>query len=244
MNENTVKYQVDYIDELYPDGNPWAVGYNDSNNQFVTLISSIFVGKYFKFKYGLFVCPDMYDKFELYNDLHIEDLKKMFAAWTADYNPLDNYSGETERIYTRDDGDETKTHKTGGDGGTHNKVTNQALSGTYTQHDTTTYEDATFRGETKDSQYGGTETIDDVHTEDKTTHSATTKTINSTSYTGDEIQHEIEKKHGNLGVTTSQQMIESEIEMRMKPIEERYLDNFIHEYAAYVGGGWGDLYDY
>lgn len=239
MNSYDVATQVADINDQYPLGTPWKVSYNDSNNNEVTLITSEQVSKFLTYKYGCFICSNLYSKFLFYNSMHIDDLKKAFEAWNANYNPLDNYSGETERIHTRDDGDETKTHTTGGNGGTHNKVTNQALSGTYTQHDTTTYDSATFRGESKDSQYGGTETIDDLHTEDKTSHSTVSKTIDSTSYSGDEINHEIEKKHGNLGVTTSQEMITSEIDMRLNPLAVRYLELFVAEFCSYVGGAWG-----
>lgn len=246
-NPNTVGYQVYHIQQEYGDGHPWRVIYSyQSGDDTINaiLIDDVDVYEYFMNTYRDYICRDMWAKFDAYNQIHARDLEIAQLAYYAEYNPLDNYNGETEHIHTRDDGDETRTHKTGGDGGTHNKVTSQALANTYTQHDVTTYDNATPRMDSKDTQNGGTETTDDLHTEDKTVHGTTSKTIGDTTYTGDEVYHEIEKKHGNLGVTTSQQMIDSELTMRFNPVNKRYLDQFINEYAYYIGGAWEcDNYD-
>ena len=39
--------------------------------------------------------------------------------------------------------------------------------------------------------------------------------------------------HGNIGVTTNNQLIDAEIEMRMKSLAEMLLDNFINDYTFY-----------
>lgn len=244
MNENNVGYQLEKIQTDYGEFSPWAVVYGTSPND-VTLITDAVVYDYLRLKYSRFECPDMWDKFGIYNTLHVDDFKRALDAWNAEYNPLDNYNGTTERVTTDTHGDETKTHTTGGTDGTHKKVTTQALANTYTQHDTTTYDSTSPRMESKDIQNGGNETTDDLHTEDKTAHTEVTKTVGDASYTGDIIHTESENKHGNLGVTTSQQMIQSEVDMRLNPVQKQYLDRFIYEYAYYAGGsrGWC-YYDY
>lgn len=239
----SVSFQVDSVQNEYGEGNPWCVYYSDGDTA-ATLITNGEVYSYFMSRYPDYICPNMWHNFEAYNIMHAFDLKQAQYAFYADYNPLENYNGETEHIHTKDNGDETRTHKTGGDGGTHNTVTTEALANTYTQHDVTTYDNSTPRMDSKDTQSGGNRVTDDLHTEDKTVHGTTSKTIGETTYTGDEVYHEIEKKHGNLGVTTTQQMIDSEIAMRLKPINKRYLDQFINEYAYYIGGAWEcDKYD-
>lgn len=239
-NRDTVSNQVYYTQQEWSEANPWAVvyNYNDEHNNSMSalLITNGEVYEYFMLTYPNYICRDMWNKFTMYNTMHAHSLMLAQYAYYAEYDPIENYNGETEHIITNEHGDETRTHKTGGDGGTHNKVTNQALSDTYTQHDTTTYDSQTFRGETKDTQHGGTETIDDLHTEDKTTHTTVNKTIGTATYTGDTITHDIERKHGNLGVTTTQSMIDAEISLRLSPVDIRYLDNFIREYAYYAGG--------
>ena len=66
-------------------------------------------------------------------------------------------------------------------------------------------------------------------------HTTVNKTVGDTTYSGDEVHTEREDKHGNLGVTTSQQMIMSETEMRLNPVIKQYLDRFVYQYAIYVG---------
>ena len=228
MYDDTILKQ---LSEVVTDG--MKVTYNNT-----TLITDTIARSYLAYKYGAFQCFDMYSKYTFYNSMCAGDLSKALTAWNATYNPLDNYNGTTERITTDDHGDETRTHTTGGEDGTHNKVTSQALAGTYTQHDVTTFDSDTLRAESKDTQNGGTETTDNLHTTDKTSHDTITKTINSETFTADNIHTEIENKHGNLGLTTSQQMIMSEVEMRLNPVIQQYLDRFVYQYALYVGGAW------
>lgn len=230
MNKNTVKYQVEHAEGVAP----WIVINHDT-----TLIGSATTAAYFKLNYGSFICEDMHDKFMLYNSMQAADLAKALEAWNATYNPLENYNGIVERLITDDHGDETKTHKTGGDGGTHNTVTSAAIDGTSTTHKVSTDESPNFRNDTQDTQTGGTITTDDLHTEDKTTHGTTSRTVGNDTITAETIHTEKEEKHGNLGVTTSQQMIESECAMRLNPVIKQYLDHFIFQYAHYVGGAWG-----
>lgn len=238
--EDNVGYQVESIQEEYGEGNPWAVVYGSSPDD-VTLIEDALVYNYLISKYSRFECPDLWTKYLTYNSMHVDDFYKALQAWNATYNPLDNYNGTTERITTDTHGDETKTHSTGGSDGLHNKVTTQAVADTYTQHDTTTYDSTSPRMESKDIQHGGTETIDNLHTTDTTSHATVSKTVGDVTATGDIVHTETENKHGNLGVTTTQQMIQSEIDMRLNPLQKQYLDRFIYEYAYYVGGSF--VYD-
>ena len=230
MEENTIKYQLDHAEG----DNPWAVTADSG-----TLIENSVVKLYFKFNYGGFICENLQSKFTLYNAMQSADLAKALTAWNASYNPLENYNGVIERLITDDHGDETKTHKTGGDGGTHNTVTSAAIDGTSTTHLVSTDESPNFRNETQDTQTGGTVTTDDLHTEDKTTHGTTSRTVGSDTITADMIHTEKEEKHGNLGITTSQDMILSESAMRLNPVTKQYLDRFIYQYARYVSGAWG-----
>lgn len=235
INTNSIAYQIDNTVGV----NPLAVTYNN-----VTLISDSIVRHYLKYKYGCFECVNFKDKFDNYNTMTAGELSRALAAWNAEYNPLDNYNGETTRVTTDDHGTETRTHKTGGSDGTHNKVTAAALTGTSSDTYTTSYDSTTARLDSQVKQSGGTETTDDLHTEDKTEHSTVTVTTpGGDTVTGDMVHTEVENKHGNLGVTTTQQMIMSEVEMRLNPVIKQYLDVFAFEYSYYVGGAWS-IYDY
>lgn len=246
MKYDKVYYQVDYIETEYGEGSPWAVSYSRTvDGQTVTsiLITDGEVYDYFTQKYHDWTCSHMWEKFLMYNSMHAEELEKaQFAYYNSTYNPINDYSETREKTSIKDDGDEERTHTTGGDGGTHNKVTNEALDGTYTQHDTTTYDNATFRGETKDTQHGGTRTTDDLHTLDKIHHTTISKTIDGETVSGYEIAQENEKVSGYK--TAPQDSIEKEIALRLKPLNCIYLDNFMKEYAYYISGAWGGINDY
>lgn len=244
MNTNKVLYQVAKVVEDYPLLNPWRVAYTHvvgGDSVTAIAIESPIVEEYFIHKYGDWYCPDMWAKFIMYNTTHAKDLITAQYAYNEQYNPLSNYGENREKINVNDDGDEERTHVTGGEGGTHNKVTNEALDGTYTQHDTTTYDNATFRGETKDTQHGGTRTTDDLHTKDTTHHTTIEKTINGDTYAGYEVKHEKETKDGYNN--SPQDNIKKEIELRLNPIECIYLDQFIKQYGYYINGAWGCMYD-
>lgn len=230
MND-TIKYQIENSSD------DWSVTHNN-----VTLITSDIVKSYLKIKYGGFTCESLYETFTLYNDISAADLSRALTAWNAEYNPLDNYNGDIEHILIHEKGDEVTTHITGDENGEHNTLTSQALNGTSTNTYVTTFDNDTPRLESKDETNGGTETINDLFTTDTKAHYNITKNIDGTNYTGDEITHEIERKHGNLGVTKTQQMIMSEVNMRLNPLIKQYLDRFIFEYAYYVKGAWDICY--
>ena len=229
MCEDTIKYQIENTEGQ----NPWAVISGGD-----TLISNTVARDYMLYNYGNFLCFQLYNKFTLYNLMQAADLKKALTAWNAEYNPIDNYNKTEITTDITNHGAETKTRETGGESGTHNTITTAAQTGTGTQTYTTTYDSTTPRLETEEKQTGGNIQTDDLYTKNTTTHGTTTMTIDSTTYTGDEIYHHENTTSGNIGVTTNQQMIMSECDMRLNPVIKQYLDRFIYQYAFYVGGAW------
>lgn len=230
MND-TIRYQIANSTD------DWSVTYDN-----VTLIPSDIVKSYLKIRYGGFTCESLYETFTLYNGMSAADLSRALTAWNAEYDPIDNYNSNTEHILIHENGDVVTTHTTGDENGGHNTLTSQALTGTSTNTYVTTFDNETPRLESKDETNGGTETINDLYTTDTKSHYNITKNIGGDNYTGDEITHEIERKHGNIGVTRTQQMITAEIDMRLKPLIKLYLDRFIFEYAYYVKGAWDICY--
>ena len=122
----------------------------------------------------------------------------------------------------------------------HNKVTNAALTGTASATYTTTDTSEEERLEEKTTNTGGTETTDDLHETKTKTRESSTLTVDGTSYTAHDVHGEIYTRAGNLGVTTTQQMITSETDMRLNPVQKNYLDRFIYMFASYVGGAWDE----
>ena len=137
-------------------------------------------------------------------------IDKMYDALYSDYNPLHNYDmTENESIGRKID----KTVTT--------------PSGTTTQtNKSTTFDDTAYR---------------DVEEITNSVNMSTEVTPNNTqtiaNIEGNFNNAEIRKlsRSGNIGVTTSQQMIESEIELRKKSIADWLIEFFVRKYMYTVG---------
>lgn len=229
MNENTISYQVDNAP-----GNAFVVSLNN-----VTLISDTMVRSYLKAKYGAFICVDLVAKFQVFTSLHVADYSKASAAWVSNYNPLDNYNGEETHIILDSHGTKTNTRATDSE---HNTVKNEILTGSKTDNYATTYDDTTPRLESRSESQGGSQSVDDLTINNTETFDNTTLSINGISYSAHDVHGETITKKGNLGITTSQQMIQSEIDLRFYPIQKQYIDRFVYENAYFASGAWGCYY--
>ncbi|MBR3591261.1 MAG: hypothetical protein IKL46_00175 [Clostridia bacterium] len=198
-----------------------------------TLITDTIARGYLTKKYHGFRCADLVETFNFYVSMTASDLSRALTAWNATYNPLDNYNGKEKRINIESYGKETDTRSTDEN---HNTVRNEILDGSKTDNYTTTYDNASPRLESRQESQGGSQSVDDLTINNEKEFTNTSLTIDGETFTAHEVRGEIYEKAGNLGVTTSQQMIMSEVEMRLNPVIKQYLDKFIYEYAYYVGG--------
>lgn len=187
------------------------------------LIESDFVENYFLKKYGEWYTVNnsflgFKSDFDYYNLNKVEDLKRMLDAYFSEYKPLDNYNG-TETIKetygkqkeTNIDGERTDT----------NIIGNEQTTST---DSVTSFETTNF------SETGKNITTNDSRT-DRVTKGSQTNTRENDAYENTITT----TKSGNLGITTSQQMIESELALRLKMnVKERYLDEFIAEWCYLV----------
>lgn len=170
----------------------------------------------------------------MYDSTHHADFLKAWAAWTAQYDPLENYNGTETNVRQYMDGETTQTVS-------HGKTTTNTIKGNgmKTETQVTTFDSETPRDDTVTINTGSTETADSGTTTTTTDQSVKSLTVDGTNYTADKIEAETNARHGNLGVTTSQQMITSERDMRLNPLITMYLDTFISDYAYYVSDFWG-----
>ena len=152
-------------------------------------------------------------KFKTYNNQMSANLKKSLDAFLSTYNPIENYDSNEESTTTT--GAKEENFKKGA-----NTDTTEVGQGIITtKSDVTSYESNTF-----------------VDADKVTTDEAartTTATMGERSDVRSEKEH-IDKFtkhiHGNIGVTTSQQMIESELELRKRNIIFEYLTEFANMY--------------
>ena len=187
------------------------------------LIDGNFVAEFFDEFFGsfFFFCSSftlnaknpLVKKFESYNTLMSSNLKSQLDVMKEVYNPIENYDSNEESTSTI--GLKEENFKKGA-----NIDKTEVGQGTITtKSDVTSYESNTFA----DS--------------DKVTTDESARTTTSTMGERSDIRTEKEhidtfKKriHGNIGVTTSQQMIESELELRKRNVVTEYLTEFATMY--------------
>lgn len=179
------------------------------------LIKSEYVENVFRLYYGSWetldrTSEDFKHTFDLYNEYMTPNLNKAISALTAEYNPLNNYEGKTEII--QDYGEQTQNFIKGQESITN---TNNAVTDN-TEDYVTSYDSNIFSPSSKNkNDYG-----ERISTTENGTRTDT-NTINSYTNKVTEI------KEGNMGVTTSQQMITEEINLRLKNIYDMYINNFV-----------------
>lgn len=151
--------------------------------------------------------------------MHAEDWQRKWDAYFSEYDPIENYDSEEYETYTKSN--------TGTQG--------NAKTGTETETTTptdwkTTKEQKTADNEQKttskiygyDSSSGSDSDETTTTTKSKQEETQSGELENETSYNTtetrtDNLQEHNERifsRHGNIGVTTSQQMIQSELELR------------------------------
>ena len=197
------------------------------------------------------------------------------ALWNATYNPIENYDRtETETVESTrtNDRDNTNTHsgtdetttsgtrnESGAHGGTDTTTRNLTDNATTNREtgiagfNSTVYSDANKEDETSTTTKTGTETLQ--HGETILTDESTSGTERLNyghrieSYGTDSEDSKVTRNsriHGNIGVTTAQQMIEAELELANRFWIYDYIasafesDNFITVYRSYYDGGQFD----
>lgn len=187
---------------------------------------------------GVYNLSQLQAKFLLFKIVYQDFGEGVYDALKAQYNILDNYNGKETHTIT-----ETNT-KTGEIATTGNNTNNTSTTGNNTNNTSTT---ATGTNTEKVTTFetdnlktaGGADTTSDSTTTDTTTTSNTltgtatansTQTFNNVKDTRDYT--ETTERAGNLGVTTSQQMVRSELDLRSKYIcAKMVVDKFIEVYC-------------
>lgn len=148
-------------------------------------------------------------KFKTYNNQMAANLKKALDAFFSEYNPVENYDNIEESTTTT--GAKEENFKKG----TNTDKTEVGQGIITTKSDVTSYETNTFAD------------ADKVTTDESARTTTTTMGERSDIRTEKEHIDTFKKRiHGNIGVTTSQQMIESELELRKRNIIFEYLTEF------------------
>ena len=187
------------------------------------LIDGNFVAEFFDEFFGsfFFFCSSftlnaknpLVKKFDSYNKLMASNLKSQLDVMKATYNPIENYDSNEESTTTM--GVKEENFKKG----TNTDTTEVGQGQITTKSDVTSYESNTFAD------------ADKVTTDESARTTTTTLGERTDIRTEKEHINKVEKRiHGNIGVTTSQQMIESELELRKRNVVIEYLTEFATMY--------------
>ena len=187
------------------------------------LIDGNFVAEFFDEFFGsfFFFCSSftlntknpLVKKFESYNTLMSSNLKSQLDVMTAVYNPLENYDSNEESTTTA--GAKEENFKKG----TNTDTTEVGQGQITTKSDVTSYESNTFAD------------ADKVTTDESARTTTTTLGERTDIRTEKEHIDTFKKRiHGNIGIVSSQQMIESELELRKRNVVTEYLTEFATMY--------------
>ena len=185
------------------------------DGKFVAEFFDEFFGSFFFFcsSFTLNAKNPLVKKFDSYNNLMASNLKSQLDVMKATYNPIENYDSNEESTSTI--GLKEENFKKGA-----NIDKTEVGQGTITtKSDVTSYESNTFAD------------ADKVTTDESARTTISTMGERSDTRTEKEHVDKISKHiHGNIGVTTSQQMIESELELRKRNVVTEYLTEFATMY--------------
>lgn len=157
---------------------------------------------------------------------HLDGLKRVLTAFYTDYAPLENYDKNVDETVKNEFGHQISNNTKG----TEQTTGNTHGGGTTTNNLTTDTKVSTYDANVKDVSYvtnGGTITI---NSSADVTNNTTTTGSDSEIHSGEDKMTREYHEHGNIGVTTAQQMLQAEYDLRMKQnFEDDLLSRFAFE---------------
>lgn len=150
-----------------------------------------------------------------WSNTRLTEWQRVEAALTAEYNPIHNFDRNED--YT-----DTNTEKETGNSNSTSSTESNANGTNENTESETAFNTESFKNRTKNA---GTDTA-------SSTASATNES-NNTVTRETKVQHTA-RLYGNIGVTTSQQMINEELAMRRGDLESYIIDDFKHRFCLMV----------
>lgn len=177
--------------------------------------------------------------------------KRTFEKWLnvlyTEYLPLENYNmeerfqdDETRNTEREDTGNKSMSNSASGSNHSQTVIDNDQTSSASStgEHKISAYDSSTYSPESQDTRSdSATATADETSITDGTTSTsgnASEQTANSG--TEDITAQNIHQggRHGNIGVTTSQQMLEQEMGVALFSFYDRVADLFVSEFCVMV----------
>ena len=188
--------------------------------------------------------PDFYKSaIGLWSNKHYRTFEKWINALNIDYNPLENYDRMEEwsdtgsRINTGTVSD-SGSRKNTGTQSTETEVNDnfKGSENSTSSDEISAYNSNSFQNDKKNttnsSNSSETNTkTNSTRTDNLTESNSNTRTDNLSEKTN---SNRIGRAHGNIGVTTSQQMLQSELDIAKWNIYEQITDLFLSEFCIMV----------
>ena len=188
--------------------------------------------------------PDFYKSaIGLWSNKHYRTFEKWINALNIDYNPLENYDRMEEwsdtgsRINTGTVSDSGSRKNTGTQSTESSGKDNFKGSGNSTSSDEiSAYNSNSFQNDKKNTTNSSNSsetntTANNTRTDNLSESNSNTRTDNLSEKTNSD---RIGRAHGNIGVTTSQQMLQSELDIAKWNIYEQITDLFLSEFCIMV----------
>ena len=188
--------------------------------------------------------PDFYKSaIGLWSNKHYRTFEKWINALNIEYNPLENYDRMEE---WSDSGSRTNTGTVSDSGSRTNTGTqstettgndNFTGSGNSTSSDEiSAYNSNSFQNDKKNTTNSSNSsetntTTNSTRTDNLSESNSNTRTDNLSEKTNSDRKG---RAHGNIGVTTSQQMLQSELDIAKWNIYEKITDLFLSEFCIMV----------
>lgn len=150
-----------------------------------------------------------------WSNTRLTEWQRVETALTAEYNPIHNFD-------RNEDYSDTNTEKETGKSNSTSSTESNANGTNENTESETAFNTESFKNRTKNA---GTDTA-------SSTASATNES-NNTVTRETKVQHTAHL-YGNIGVTTSQQMINEELAMRREDLESYIIDDFKHRFCVMV----------
>lgn len=172
----------------------------------------------------------MKNRIKWWSQKNLKNWQKLADTLDLEYNPIENYDRKEEwsESLTHDNSvDESHTR--------HSSSNNKRTDNTNrTENGSSTHQNTAFNDGLKDSEkdYGST-TIRDTGTQTFTDTTSATNT-DSTTDAGTQSQNHEGRMHGNIGVTTTQQMIEEERRVALFNLYDVIADSFVSEFCLMI----------
>lgn len=183
------------------------------------------------------------DYFVYYKTIFQDDLNRIYNAWITEYNPLENYdrqessSTETskEENHTISESGENSNSKSDEASGT--DTTTEIFKNTTEEYESGMNSSATYTPDrkTKNESLEDGNTTDLLHGEKHDiSESGSFSSEKSDAISGTDSTSTSGRTHGNIGVTTSQQMLQSEVDLRMKMQIENFVKLIVDKFTIMV----------